>query len=616
MNLLRFFLCLLLLYPLADYPTSLSAETAEAPRAGVTAQVSLWTRLFVLDAVRKRVDTVGSLEVNYPSTRGRDVRITSLELVYNDRTYVNNPLSVSISGDGGWYSDLNRDMEKLPPETSYLYTNRRSFPLDHYKTLSPEERNVIHEDVLRRIESAREDPYFALHPPTELIKFTVPLTEMLSSEEFRPGVVIPMVVRLRYESEQGDGTLELTHEMTVLEPLPRGPEGVITQEDGDVINYQGTWHYGDLHVHDCKDEASIIGERGCPTCMAETLNWGDDNSLQEMKNQYIAMGSDWFTITSHSYCVESASEYNGIHSQANQLSGPSFLLMPDTELTSEEEGPQEGSDEGDLICWNGSNHMGAHWINSWKPGGQDGLLEICNDPISGFSSNIRDVRSEGGFGVINHPTAPNWGWNSYVNTHGFTHSDGLQGVEIWNGPTMQGSGAAVGWWVRKLLDGEPMYAYGGSDTHDDVFECGWNHVYVMGDFNKENLKEGLVRGRLYISNYQTLVVLIHDIATDRRAMMGGGLTVDAGSDVEVPIYYDFGTRTGTVTLYRGVVGESSETVIDQELSVAGSGWLYIPDTAPLTADLVYYRAYSSVTSGGIYSAYTNPVWYKVIPSIN
>jgi len=616
MSLLRFFLCLLLLYPLTGSPFYLPAETVDKQYAQPSVDDPLWTRLFILETVRERVEIVGSLELNYPAARGREVRATSLELIHKGRTYVANPLSITLASDGGWYANLNREMEKLAPETSYLYTNRRSFPIDHYQTLSRGERKAIHEELLEKVESAGEDPYFILHPPTELIKFTVPVTEMVSSEEFRPGLTIPMTVRLRYKTDHGEGVLELDHVMTVQEPLPRGPEGVITHEGGEVIDYQGTWHYGDLHVHDCKDEASIIGERGCPTCMAESLNWGDNNSLQEMKNQYMAMGSDWFTITSHSYCVESASEYNGVVSQANQMSGPNFLLMPDTEVSSEEEGAQEGSDDGDLICWIGSNHMGAHWITSWKAGGQDGLLELCDEPIYGFSGNIRDIRSEGGFAIAHHPASSNWGWNSFANTHGFTSSDGLRGVEIWNGPTRQGQGTDVNWWVRKLLDGEPMYAYGGSDTHDDVFDCGWNHVYVVGDFNKDNLKEGLIRGRSYVSNFQALVVLIRDVGTNRRSMMGGGLAVTAGSDVEIPIYYDFGTRTGNIHLFKGVVGESSETTIHLEQNVTGSGWIYVPDTAPLTSGLVYYRAYSTVTSGGIYTAYTNPVWYKVIPAIH
>ncbi|MFQ5382661.1 MAG: hypothetical protein ACE5EF_13720, partial [Dehalococcoidia bacterium] len=392
-----------------------------------------------------------------------------------------------------------------------------------------------------------------------------------------------------------------------------GPTGSIRRGGEELFELQGTWHVGDLHVHDCKDETSIIGERGCPTCFAETLNWGDDNSLGALKNQYVAKGADWFTITSHSYCVTSAPEYNGVQADANSLSGPNFLVIPDTELQSEESGPQEGADEGDLVCWDGVNHMGAHWITSWKPGGDSGLLQFCDNPISDFLTNVESIRAEGGFGIINHPTGSSWVWNSYAFTHGFNHPQGLQGVEIWNGPLVSGQGGNVGWWVRNLLDGRPLYAYSGSDTHDDVFDFGWNHAYVTGAFTSENLRDALMRGRNYVSNFQVLAIRLHDLASDVWVDMGSGRPIGASDPIELGIYYDFGTRTGYVRIYKGVIGDSAETTFHQVDNLTGSGWLYVEDPAPADSGFAYYRAYSSVTSGGTYTAYSNPVYVRVVP---
>jgi hypothetical protein len=579
----------------------------------VSGDSPIWTRLFILETVRERVEFMGSVEINYPVARGRKLELKSLELLSGGKVYVYLPLSATLAGDDGWYSDLVRDLEKLPPGLSYIYNQRKYFSADFHTRLNENEKSQLHEDLLDRIENAREDPYFALNPPTQLIKFDVPVGELVSEEDFSPGTEIPLQIRIRYGMGAREKVLELEHTITVVERLPSGPRGSFKMNDGSKIELGGTWHYGDLHVHDCKDETSIIGERGCPTCYAESLNWGDDNSLSEMKNQYDAMGADWFTITSHSYCVESASEYNQVKSQANSLSGSDFLVIPDSELNSEEEGPQEGDDTGNLICWNGVNHTGAHWITSWKAGGTDGLLEFCNEPIQGFSSNIRDIRSEGGFGIINHPVGDDWGWNSYQNTHGFNKQDGFQGVEIWNGPFRAGQGDSAGWWVRKILDGEPLYAYSGSDTHDDVFDCGWNHAYITGDYNSNNLKAALKMGRSYISNYQSLALVLRDRSTQRRALMGGGFPVTTGTTLEVAIYYDFGTKTGYIELYKGVVGDSGETLFHQESGLSGSGWLYVEDPSPASSGgFVYYRAYSSVSSGGNFSAYTNPVWARVL----
>ncbi len=601
---------------MALVPVFLGAGALRNERHAESGDSPLWTRLFILETVRERVDFTGSVEVNYPAPRGTILELKSLELSSGGEVYVEVPLSVTLAGDGGWYSGFVRDLEKLPPGLSYIYTQRKYYPEDHHVSLNDGEKDKLHRDLLDRVEEAREDPYFAVNPPTELIKFEVPVEELVSPEEFRPGARIPLKVRIRFDRGKGEETLELDHTIRVVERLPSGPQGKFRMGNGTVLEMAGSWHYGDLHVHDCKDEASIIGERGCPTCYAESLNWGDDNSLSEMKNQYAAMGADWFTITSHSYCLESASEYIQVRSQANSLSGPGFLVIPDTELSSEEEGPQEGDDTANVWCWNGVNHMGAHWITSWKAGGTDGLLEFCDEPIQGFSENIRNIRSEGGFGIINHPAGEEFVWNSYQYTHGFNRDDGFQGVEIWNGPFRSGQSGSAGWWVRKLLDGQPMYAYSGSDTHDDVFDYGWNHVFVVGQYNSNNLKTALKLGRSYISNYQSLVVILSDRSAGRRAMMGGGFPVTPGTVLEVGIYYDFGTKTGNIELYKGVSGASGETLFHQEGGLSGSGWLFIEDPSPASSGYVYYRAYSSVTSGGNFTAYTNPVWARVLAIAN
>ncbi|OGF97760.1 MAG: hypothetical protein A2Z06_00425 [Candidatus Glassbacteria bacterium RBG_16_58_8] len=63
-----------------------------------------------------------------------------------------------------------------------------------------------------------------------------------------------------------------------------------------------------------------------------------------------------------------------------------------------------------------------------------------------------------------------------------------------------------------------------------------------------------------------------------------------------------------------MVGENDESVFHQETNLQGTGWLYIQDLSPAPSGTVYYRAYSSVTSGGIYTAYSNPVWVRVLPA--
>jgi hypothetical protein len=318
------------------------------------------------------------------------------------------------------------------------------------------------------------------------------------------------------------------------------------------------------------------------------------------------MGATWFTSTSHSYCLTEG-EYNEIRSASWSLTDSTFITIPDTELSSEEEGPQMGSDLANINCPNGVNHMGAHGIRTHKPGGEDGLLEFCNDPLYGFLSNIAAVNGEGGIVIIAHPAAASFGWNSFEATHGI-QENGAWGVEIWNGPTRVGQGDHVAWWVAQLLRGEKMYAYSGSDTHDDVFDFGWTHAYVVGPFNKTNLGRALKAGRLYISNYQFLA-LVARTETEPWRVMGEELPVALPGPemVKLAVRYDFGARSGKVIIFEGHAGDSEETVLKEETGLTGAGWLVVHDTAHTTG-LSYYRAYSETAGSDQFAAYTNPIW--------
>jgi len=109
------------------------------------------------------------------------------------------------------------------------------------------------------------------------------------------------------------------------------------------------------------------------------------------------------------------------------------------------------------------------------------------------------------------------------------------------------------------------------------------------------------------------VILLHDLSSDLWVNMGSGLPIAPGGDIELGIYYDFGTKTGNIQLYKGVVGDAAETVFHQENGLTGSGWLYVEDLSPASSGFAYYRAYSNVTSGGTFTAYTNPVYVRIVP---
>lgn len=403
--------------------------------------------------------------------------------------------------------------------------------------------------------------------------------------------------------------------MRVIAPFPRQPlpAGGAGARPGGTL--AGAWYTGDLHVHDCKDEAGFW--RGCPTCQAESLNWGDDNPLSRLKIQYDTKGADWFTSTSHSYCIENATEYEQVRADALALNEEGgVLIIPDTELTSSESGPREGClDLNDIICAvdGGVNHIGAHFISTWKAGGKDIGGGYCYNPIYEVLDNIATIRAEGGFVIMNHPCVdPVLGGALTSNSDAVLtgiRQGGLQGAEIWNGSSETPGHAA--WWVDRLLEGNKLYCYAGSDTHDDVYDFGWNHVYVWPTLTPATLQRSLQAGLVYVSTFQYLALAAREPGQP-WVPMGGDLSVASGSgdhDVEVAIGFDMGDRTGTVELYRGRVGESSETLLATFEDVTGSGYLFATDSAPSDRGS-YYRAYSTAPGSPRGVAYSNPVWIE------
>ena len=372
-----------------------------------------------------------------------------------------------------------------------------------------------------------------------------------------------------------------------------------------------TIHAGDLHVHSCHGE-SIGACSPSANCLAESLQVSGSFSFAELKSQFQALGIDWFTATDHSYCINSDSEYDGIADEVAAITDGLFIALPDTEVSSDESGPQSGSDLGDILCvgLTSASHMGAHGIDSRIFGGDDGLLGFCDgffsDALESFHHNIDEIRAEGGYPIVHHPDADSWGWNSVEDAQGI-EANALHGVEIWNGSTTSGQGSHVGSWVDWLLAGRILYAYSGSDTHDEAVDFGANRVLMSAPFTGENLEAALMAGRSFISNEHFLAITA---GAGNRTLRMGDLQplppdLPPATPIELRTHYDVGTDSVTITLFRGKVGDAGETVVCND-TVTGSGVLTCDDEVAIDATS-YYRSYSEETSGDRV-AYTNPIF--------
>ncbi|MEX1024757.1 MAG: CehA/McbA family metallohydrolase [Planctomycetota bacterium] len=369
-----------------------------------------------------------------------------------------------------------------------------------------------------------------------------------------------------------------------------------------------TIHPGDLHVHSCHGEATGACAPSA-NCSAESLQLSGSFSYAELRTQFTALGLDWFTATDHSYCINSVAEFDAMNAECLAATDGSFLVPMDMELSSAESGPQIGSDSSNILCLFGDsqNHTGAHGLTQRIPGGSDGFAGFCNG-VADFDQNATTVRAQGGFPIVHHPAAGSFAWNSRAATFG-QEAKQLHGVEIWNGATPVGQGSHVADWVDWLLDGRVLFAYSGSDTHDQAFDFGANHAVFRGEpFTEAGLFSVLERGRVFLSNGP---VAILEVGFEGTTLEMGALQAlapgQAATTVDVDVHVDLGASLGTVTIFRGRVGDAGETVVATSALLSGAT-VFSHSESLDPARRTWFRAYVESDTGAEV-AYTNPVFF-------
>ena len=501
------------------------------------------------------------------------------------------------------YSELAALVERLPIE----YTERhrpRDFADPMAREFVDSEIPAAWQEIAAKLSNIRHRVSETGRLPFLEIPLTIPMDTLFAGSRVDEPLHLEFEVHYQRAGEPRARTTEIT--VRRLPPFRGAPESLYA-ELGSGLEI----HAGDLHVHSCHGEA-LGACSPSANCTAETAQLSGSFSFAELRAQYEALGLDWFTATDHSYCINSDSEYDAIADEVAAITDGLFIALPDTEVSSDESGPQVGSDLGDVLCFGltSASHMGAHGIDSRIFGGDDALLGFCDglfsDALESFHHNIDEIRAEGGYPIVHHPDASSWGWNSFEDAKGI-EENALHGVEVWNGGGISGQGGNVSSWVDWLLAGRILYAYSGSDTHDEAIDFGANRVLMTSPFTPENLEAALMDGRTFISNEHFLVITAR--AGTRTLRMGDRqpLPVDLppGTELELRTHYDVGDDSVAVTLYRGVVGDGSETVVCTG-TVTGSGILSCTDEVSTDASS-YYRSYSEETSGDRV-AYTNPIF--------
>ncbi len=560
---------------------------------------------FVVDGARELVVVDSGLLVCNASGAEDPLVIEELAVSADGIVIHREELDVELAGDRR-YAEMNALVERMPEEIAHLHRERRYFAADDVAPF-PFEEIADRWTEIDAMSSELRAEYAAGAPrPFVEIVFPLPLDQVFFPDD-RPGAEREIRFSIRHRRGTASSTTTISHTITLLPPRRPAPES-LAFDLGDV-----TLHAGDLHVHSCHGEA-VNACAPSADCPAESFQTSGSFTYAQLKTQYQALGIDWFTATDHSYCINDGAEYQTIVDETVALTDASFLVVPDIELSSEEQGSQSGSDLADLLCLLGpaQNHMGAHGISSRKEGGSDGFLGFCNglfsDALEGFLANAAAIRAEGGYPIINHPAASSFAWNSSAATLGI-ESNQMHGLEIWNGATQSGQDDHVASWVTALLGGRILYAYSGSDTHDEAFEFGANHaVFVNEPFDIDHLESVLKSGRVFVSDGP---VLILEVQLDGQSLLMGALQsmspTQPASTLTTRAHYDFGASTGTITVFRGRVGEGSETILGTSTTLTGSGVFELTDVLDPTSR-THYRAYAE-TAGAAEVAYANPVFF-------
>ncbi len=488
-----------------------------------------------------------------------------------------------LAGDGGMVAELYLKQELIDPELSHRHDKRLFVPLEDRPELSPDNEARLFLDIVEGVQELKRDGARQLRN----VHFELDLAPLFAGAEV--GDLATVDVLLDYR--RADGSLAratLIHSIELLAPYMEPPaEWYAAQGLGRAA---GAWYAGDLHVHNCRDEA--VG--GCPSCAAESVNITGAFTNADLKPQFQALGMDFFSTTTHSYCINSDNEFNAVKQEADSLDDASFVVICGTEVSGDETGPQWGSDSADAMCYLGFgspvHHMGAHAITSRKWGGDDGFLDFCDDPKRSQWKNVPAIQAEGGFAIANHPNGM-WGFNSTGGFRGWNHGFTF-GTELWNGDTFTVNAPHVWWWKQRMLEGEFTYPMSGSDTHDNAMDFGALHTWVDGTYDEAGLLAGITSGRSYLSNGPFLDLEMRD--QHGRSADGGarivvnGNMVPVGHPVDIEVFYNV-SQDSVIRVWRGEVGAADEVLVQEFTGITGSGSVITSTTVEPTAD-AWYRA--------------------------
>jgi hypothetical protein len=324
---------------------------------------------------------------------------------------------------------------------------------------------------------------------------------------------------------------------------PRGPAFLPDPAPDRATGRGRAWYRGDLHTH--------------------TVHSDGQRTPAELAAEARAAGLDFVASTEHN--TTSASLGWGAHA------GPDLLVVDGQEVTTRDGhwlalGPGPGS------------------FLDWRYRAADGVLDRV----------VAGLRAAGGLAVAAHPFCPFPGcaWR-----FGY---EGVDAVEVWNGPWTPDDEAALAAWDRLLAAwagaGRLLPAVAGSDAHGPADRVGHPHTVVLADgLDRRSLLSALAAGRCWMAASAAVDLELEAAAGGRVAGIGGRLDVPPGQQVAVRLRVR-GAAGGLARLRTGAGTALEAPLAGDDEAV---GWT---TTAAATA---WVRA--EVRRTGAMVALTNPV---------
>ncbi len=429
-------------------------------------------------------------------------------------------------------------------------------------------------DLLTNAEQRRlKSRYEKLRTGTTYLRFNI--DDEMAKEVFRNGSVnLSLTV-------EGDNTrdnkplsvskvVKLKHNRTLQKPPPA--PGI----------QDGNWYFGDTHSHSKYTWDYYFGD-GIYT-------------IPELKSLGIVAGLDWLTLTDHAYCLNSK-KFETQKNTVTALSDSNFAFLYGEELSCAE---LVNNTKSRNTC-----HCNGIMNDAFVPCTTD-IFRKASSPDS--QQGINNIKARDGLVTINHA---NWGkgtiepWNFNINTYAYTH--GETGMEILNGGWSDtNKGSTTRWIDKRLLHGEKVFPFAGSDTEskNNLGKC---YTVVYSDnLTQTEIKENLRLGHHYVTTYPGLAIWVKKAGTFIWSWMGDTLTIGSAT-VEVHLSYSDTTAGLNIYIIKGKKGWNEEQQVYSTAVSAGKGLI---TTKIHVEQDCYIRAYCKEENDSNHRAYTTPIWFE------